>query len=56
MVVYPHTQDYATLKLLGSSSGGAHDGQQQLVRADIIGHAHINMSVNISRAWLKMAD
>ena len=26
------------------------------VRADIIGHARINMSVNISHAWFKMAD
>ena len=26
------------------------------VRVDIIGHARINMYVNISHAWLKMAD
>ena len=26
------------------------------VRADIIGHARINMYVNISHAWFKMAD
>ena len=26
------------------------------VRADIIGHARINMYVNISHAWFKMVD
>ena len=26
------------------------------VRADIIGHARINMYVNLSHAWFKMAD
>ena len=26
------------------------------VRVDIIGHARINMYVNISHAWFKMAD
>ena len=26
------------------------------VRADTIGHARINMYVNLSHAWLKMAD
>ena len=26
------------------------------VRADIIGHARINMYLNISHAWLKMSD
>ena len=32
------------------------DLQEFTVRADIIGHARINMYVNISHAWFKVAD
>ena len=31
-------------------------GTEVRVRADIIGHARINMQVNVSHAWFKMAD
>ena len=33
-----------------------HFSSQLRVRVDIIGHARINMYVNLSHAWLKMAD
>ena len=37
-------------------TGGELDEEDIRVCADIIGHARINMYVNISHAWFKMAD